>query len=161
MRTLLSSLLYVQYLLSNNDPITLVRRTENRLSFSYSWWYSKLSAFSIQKKQKSHSLPFSTHFSLSNPSTTTQRLLFIIVIATHDIGFKACLKGSCHQRRRAGRTCQTCLVKTLRIKPQVCLWCEGQRTRVETRTVGHVPTVLSPLEQGCLLTAAKLALSVP
>ena len=60
----------------------LVRRTENKLSFSHSWWYSKLSAFSIRKKQKSHSLRFSTHFSLSNPSTTTQRLPFII--ATHD-----------------------------------------------------------------------------
>ena len=64
---------------------------------------------------------------------------------------KACLKGSCHQRRRAGRTCQTCLVKTLRIKPQVCLWSAGQRTRVKTWTVGHVTPVLSPLDWGVYL----------
>ena len=67
---------------------------------------------------------------------------------------KVCLKGSCHQRRRAGGTCQTCLVKTLRIKPQVCLWSAAQRTRVETWTVGHVTPVLSPLDWGVYLRPA-------
>ena len=58
-------------------------------------------------------------------------------------------------------TCRTGLVKTLRIKPQVCLWSKGQRTRVETWTVGHVTTVLSPFDWEGLLTAATQALSVP
>ena len=70
-------------------------------------------------------------------------------------------RGSCHQRRRAGGTCQTCLVKTLRIKPQVCLWSAAQRTRVETWTVGHVTTVLSPLDWEGLLMAVTPAPSVP
>ena len=139
----------------------LVRRAENKLSFSHSWWYSKLSAFSIQKKQKKSLSPI-FHALFTQQLQHQHNHSKVAIHHCHcyprrftqlhqQLRSKACLKGSCHQRRRAGGTCQTCLVKTLRIKPQVCLWSTAQRTRVETWTVGHVTPVLSPLDWGVYL----------
>ena len=49
----------------------LACRTENKLSFSHSWWYSKLSAFSIQKKTKKITLShFPRTFHSATPTPT-------------------------------------------------------------------------------------------